>query len=307
MTTSTAITLPNDLPAPALEIIPAPLVDRHLALLAEVAALPVDLKGMPIIADAAAHQSAERLLLTLAAVEKEIETAIEARSKPVHTLHKAILAVGKKAAEPVAKAKADLRTSVGAWNREQQRLRDEALAKAEAERLAAEAAAEKERARLQAEANAKHAAEVAAAEAVRKKAQDEADAAAAAERTRLQVIAEQEAKDLADVLGTPVAVEEVKVVAEVVAAPVVAAAPVVEVKIAAPVVVVPPPVKSAVVQRKVPTLVIDDETLVPAYVNGQQLRTLDRAAIKRAIDGGVVVPGARVEMVDSDAMRSVRA
>lgn len=307
MTTAVAIAIPNDMPAPSLEIITAPVVARHLALLDQYKLMPADAKGVPVIATAAAHAQAEELLPLLAKIESEIEAEVEKRSGPAFRLHKAILQVGKKALDPIAMAKANLRTAVGAWNREQQRLRDEALAKAEAERKAAEAAAEKERQRLQAEADAKHAAEVAAAEAVRKKAQDEANAAAEAERVRLQAIADQEAKELAEVLGSAPVVEAVKVEAVVVAAPVVAAPVVVKVEIAAPVTVVPPVVKSSVIQRMVPKLVIYEAAIVPAYAGSEMLRRIDEAAVKRAIDAGHTIPGARIEMVPSDAMRAVRS
>lgn len=296
---STAITIPNDIPSPELEIVSLALVTRHQALLAQASYLPA-------ITTTESAAVAELVLMDLSEIEKQIQSEVDRRSKPAHQLHKAIIAVGNKALEPIQLARSSLRGRIGAWNREQQRLRDEALAKADAERKAAEAAAEKERQRLQAEADAKHAAEVAAAEAVRKKAQDEANVAAEVERARLQAIADEEAKELADMLGSAPVVEAVKVAAPVIAAPVVAAAVVVKVEIAAPVTVVPPVVKSSVIQRMVPKLVIDDAKLVPVFMGGEVLRKLDEAAIKRAIEAGHVVPGAHIEMVPSDAMRSVR-
>ena len=289
---STAIAIPNDMPAPSLEIVPAPLVSRHEALLSTVASLPAI-----TCHESAAH--AEVVLCELAEIERGIEAAVEYRSKPAFQLHKAIVAVGKKALEPIAAAKATLRGKIGIWNREQDRLRQEAIAKAEAERRAAEAAAEKERQRLQAIADAEHAAKVMAAEVERAKLQAEADAKAAAE----QAEQEREAKELAEMLGTVpeiVNVEAPKVVVEV------AAAPVVKVDVVASVAVVPPPVKSSVITRKVPKLFIDNADLIPAFVGGRLLRDVNQTAVRQAIMDGVVVPGAHVEMVDSDVMRSVR-
>jgi ATPase subunit of ABC transporter with duplicated ATPase domains len=157
-------------------------------------------------------------------------------------------------------------------------------AKADAARLAAEEqarkereAAEKERARLQAEADELHRQEVAAAEAK----------------------AKADAEELAAVLGKPVEAKPVEV----------APAPKIELPATpapAPVAVAEPAKPSAVQVRNVPVLVIDDPKLVPAYVGGQELRTIDRAAVKRAIEAGATVPGARIEMQPQTAMARQR-
>ena len=299
MIPAVAITIPNDIPSPSVEIVSLALVTLHQELL-------VRMENLPAITSPESAAVAEVVLLDLADVEKRIQQEVDLRSVPAHQLHKAIIAVGKKALEPVQQARATLRGKIGTWNREQQRLRDEALAKAEQERQAAAAAAEKERQRLQAEADAKHATEVAAAEAIRKKAQEEANAAAEAERKRLQDIADADAKELAEMLGAAPVAEKVEVVAPVIAAPVVAAAPVVKVEIAAPVVVVPPPVKSAVVQRKVWRMEITDPEAIPAYSAGRELRKIDKVALRALLDEGVIMQGCRLVEDVQDAMRSVR-
>jgi flagellar biosynthesis GTPase FlhF len=295
-----AITISNDIPSPELEIVSLTLVTRHQSLLAQV-------NNLPAITSPDSAAAAEVVLMDLSEIEKQIQAEVDRRSKPAHQLHKAIIAVGNKALEPVQQARASLRGRIGAWNREQQRLRDEALAKAEAERKAAEAAAEKERQRLQAEADAKHAAEVAAAEAVRKKAQDDANAAAEAERARLQAIADQEAKELAEVLGSAPVVEAVKVAPVVVAAPVVSAPVVVKVEIAAPVTVVPEMVKSSVVTKKVWKMEITEPEAIPAYSCGRELRKIDKVALRALLDEGIVMQGARLVEDTQDAMRGVRS
>lgn len=291
---STAITILNDMPAPLFEVVSASLVERHEDLLACVAKLPA-------ITSPESAAWSESFLIELADIERKIEAEVEYRSKPAFQLHRAIVAVGKKALEPIATAKATLRGKIGAWNREQQRLRDEALAKAEAERQAAAAAAEKERQRLQTLADTEHAAQVAVAEAERTKRQAEADAKAAVE----QAHADQEAKELAEVLGTPaeaVKVEAAKIVVEV------PAAPVVKVEIAAaPAAVIPPPVKSSVITKKVTRLEITDEKLVPAYVAGHQVRIIDKVALRRLLDEGVVIQGARLVEDTVDSMRAVKS
>jgi len=261
-----AITVPHGLPAPAIEVVPLAVVQRHEALLASAASLPAI--TTPEIAD-----QANRLLLDLAEVEKAIELAVESKSKPVHALHKAIVAVGKKASEPVATAKAGLRTKVGAWNREQERIRQEAIAKAEAERRAAVEAAEAERRRLQAEADAR--------------------------ATEAKAKAEAEAAELAAFLGKPAAEVPVEVPA---APPVAVAVP----PPAAPATVIPPPVKSVVATRQVPVLEITDATLVPAYVAGVEVRPIDRAAVRRLMDKGIEIAGARIVMREQDVMRGGR-
>jgi hypothetical protein len=107
---------------------------------------------------------------------------------------------------------------------------------------------------------------------------------AEAERKRLQAIADQEAKNKADelakLIGEPVEVKPERI--EVKAAPVVPATP------------IPAPKPLAIQTRMVPELVIDDPRLVPAYVGGVEVRPIDRAAVKRVLQSGVAVEGARM-------------
>jgi hypothetical protein len=295
-----AIVIPNDIPSPELEIVSLSLVTRHQAILAQA-------ESLPAIASPESAAAAEVVLMDLADIEKRIQAEVDRRSVPAHQLHKAIIAVGKKALEPVQQARASLRGRIGTWNREQQRLREEALAKAEAERKAAAEAAEKERQRLQAEADAKHAAEVAAAEKIRREEQAAVDAKAEAVRAKLQAEKDQEARELAEVLGTPVEVEQVVIKPITVVAPVVAAPVVVKVEIAAPVTVVPELAKSSVVTKKVWKMEITEPEAIPAYSCGRELRKIDKVALRALLDEGIVMQGARLVEDTQDSMRAVRS
>lgn len=271
---STAIIVPHEIPATSLEIVKAETIDHRAALLYRVASFP----GIttPEIAE-----KANALLVDLDKTEKDIEAQVERHSKPAHGLHKAILAVGKKAIEPINFAKVSMRDQIGAWNRKQEEALQAAQAKADAERKAAEEAAEKERARLQAIADKEHA---------------EALAAAEAERLKIQAQKDAEAKELEEIIGAPVVAEVAKVEMP----------KPVEVRVpapAAPAVVVPLAAKSAVTTRMVKKLIIKDPQIVPAYINGIELRTIDAMAVKAAIDSGVIVPGACIEMVPIDVIR----
>jgi flagellar biosynthesis GTPase FlhF len=258
-----ALTVSHHIAAP-LEVIPEELGTgaRNLAIASKAL----------IIADAATFEVGNRLLIDSHAALKQIEAKRVALKRPLADLGKAIESVCSSLSDPLEKEKANLQGRVAAWSRQEK-------AKAEAARLAAEEvarkereAAEQERARLQAIADEEHRQQVAAAEA---KAKAEAD-------------------ELAAVLGKPVEAKPVEV------------APAPKVEIAAPTTPAPvipaAPKASAIVERNVPVLVIDDAALVPVSIGGQELRPLDKAAIKRAINAGITVPGAHIEMQPQTAM-----
>lgn len=258
-----AVRLSHDLPAPAIEVVPLALVEQVEIAVAEASQIR--------ITDAASFEAANALVVRLHQADKAVESHGEKIKKPLNQLLKAVRDCLDRAATPVQNAKRELQAKIFAWTREQQRIAEAARAKAEAEERAARAAAEAERARLQAEADAKHAAEVAAAKA---KAQADADA-------------------FAEVIGVPVEAAPVIVAP----APVVIAAPV---AIAAP--VIPQVQKSAVSVRKVKKLEIYDAAAVPVSLGGIDLRPIDQAAVKRALDSGIAVPGARMIEVEEMAM-----
>jgi hypothetical protein len=255
--------LPNDLPSPAIEVVPALLADQVTTLVAQADACA--------ITDATSCENANALVLSLHQLDKDVIAHGDRIKKPLNNLLKAVRDCLDRAVDPVQAAKKAVQVKIAAWNREQQRIADEAKAKAEAEARAAREAAEKERQRLQAEADAKHAAEVAAATAK----------------------AKQEAEELAAVLGAPV--EAAKV--ELPPAPVVEVAPVV----VAPVVVAEVP-KSAVTMRKIHKVEITDPSAVPVAIGGFELRPIDNAALRKALDAGLVIAGARIIEVEEVAM-----
>ena len=116
-----------------------------------------------------------------------------------------------------------------------------------------------------------------------------AEEAAAAERKRLEeearIQAEKDATELAEIIGAPVEPDQVKVVVPV-AAPVAAA-----------------PVSSAITMRSVTKLVIDDPAAVPCVVGGVDIRPINMAAVRRLLDAGVDVPGARLVTEEVAAMK----
>ena len=264
--TALPVTIPHDLPAPAIEVVPAILAEQVQASVAEAASIT--------ITDTATFEQANALVVRLHQLDKDVSAHGERIKKPLNALLKSVRECLDRAALPVAEAKRSVQGKIAAHSRELQRIADEARAKAEAEARAAREAAEKERQRLQAEADAKHAAAVAAAEEEARK----------------------EAEELARIMGKPVEVEKVTIAPP----PVVVVEPV---KPAAPVVVLQVP-KSAVEVRMVPTLEIHDPSAVPVSVGGIELRPIDPAAVKRAIAAGLVVPGAG--MVDKPVTAMAR-
>jgi hypothetical protein len=226
------------------------------------------------VTDALTLETGNRLLMESHATLKELEAARVKLKKPITDLGREIDKVVASVADPLDAGKRSLLGKVSAYQRKLQdeadRLRREADEKMRQEREAAE----KERARLQAEADAKHAADVAAAKAK----------------------AESEAKELEEILGSPVE-----------AAPVVVApAPVIEApKVSAPVFVAPVVPKAAATVAKVPELVITDPAALAAFLFAQgraDLVEFKKGGIKEMISAGVQVAGASIEMREQNRM-----
>lgn len=218
------------------------------------------------ITDAASFAKANDLTTCLHSKEKEIEARRAYLKRPLIDVGRAIEEIVGKPAAALSSARKSLIGKIAAWDRRQKEIAEAAARKAQEE-------AEAERRRLQAIADAEHAAKVAEAKAK----------------------AEAEAKELEAITGTPVVAEPVKI----------APAPVVRV---APVAVVAPVSASAVTSRMVPKLVISDPRKVAAlYQCGMEvLVKLDEAAIKRALESGAIIDGARMEMVEQFAQKAVR-
>lgn len=265
---SNAVTVPNPIAVQAVEVVPAALVESIQANTAKAKAIGA--------VTAENLEEANAVAIAIHRDHSALTDHVEKITKPLNQVLKAVRTCRDNAEDPLLEAKRALTASIGKFNAAEA-ARKEAERQAALERARQEAAkAEEERKRLQAEADAKHAAEV-------KAAQEKAAA---------------EARELAEILGTPVPAAPVQVAP----APVVAAPKAVEV-------VVPKaekPAASAVVTRKVPVLLIDNTQLIPAYIGGMELRPIDKAAIKRAIDAGLVVPGAHVEMQEQHAMGRVK-
>lgn len=264
----TALTVSHHIAAP-LEVVPA-----DLGLQAKNIAQAIKVLE---ITDAGSFEAGNRLLLDAHQALKDLEAARVKLKKPITDLGREIDKVVASVAEPLEQAKRTMQGRVAAHQRKLQE--EEARARREAEERARQEreAAEKERARLQAIADEEHRQKVAAAEAK----------------------AKQEAEELAAVLGTPVEAKPVEV------------APAPKVEIAAPATPAPvipaAPKASAIQVRKVPVLVIDDPAAVPVAIGGQELRPIDRAAVKRALDAGLTVPGCRIELQEQTAMARGRA
>lgn len=266
----TALTITHHIAAP-LEVIP-----NELGLTA--GNLVTAAKVLEVV-DAATFEAGNNILIKAHATLKELEAARVKLKKPITELGKAIDSVVASLADPLELAKKSMQGKVAAFEKAEATKREAARLAAEEQARKEREAAEQERARLQAEADEKHRQEVAAAEAK----------------------AKQDAAELAEILGKPVEAKPVEV----------APAPKVELPATpapAPAAVAPEPLKPSAIQtRNVPVLVIDDPKLVPAYVGGQELRTIDRAAVKRAIEAGATVAGAHIEMQPQTAMARGRA
>ncbi len=128
--------------------------------------------------------------------------------------------------------------------------------------------------------------------------QRKADEAAAAEQRRLvaeaKAKAELQAKQIEELIGEAVEVKPEPV-------------PEVKAAVIVPTVIIPAK-PSAVVTRKETRLVIDNpKAVAQAYqIGGEVLVTVNNAAVRRLLDAGVAVPGARLEVVETTAMRGVR-
>lgn len=244
--------------APTLEVLKQAVADKSAALVASSA---FD------ITDADTFAKANDLATVMHATEKEIEARRLFLKRPLTDTAKAIEAAVDGVAGPLSAARRSLVGKIAAWDKKQ---KDAALAaQREAERKA-----EEERAAKQKAADEEHAKQVAAAKAK----------------------AEQDAKELADLIGSPVEVAPV----------VVALAPVVAAVKPAP--VAAPAAPSAVTTRVVPELVIDENhpALAAFKVGGEMLVSINRAAVKRVLDSGAVLPWARIEMREQVAMKAVR-
>jgi hypothetical protein len=258
------VTVSHNLPADAVEVVPALLVAsiaNHISAAASI--------GSAVNAENL--DAANAAVIALHRDHTELTAVVERIKKPLNQAIKAVRTCHENAEGPLLEAKRSLTALIGKWN-SAEATRKQAEYQAALDRAREEAAkAEEERRRLQAEADAKHAAAV-------KEAQEKADA---------------EAKEIADLLGTPAVAEPVKV----------APAPVVVAPKAATV-AIPEPEKSdsAIQTRMVPVLIIDDAKLIPSYIGETELRPIDKAAIKRAIEAGVSIPGAHIEKQPQYAM-----
>jgi len=241
--------------APTLEVLKQDVADKSAAL---VAAANFE------IADVAAFARANDMATVMHATEKEIEARRLYLKRPLTDTAKLIEAAVDGVAGPLSAARRSLVAKIAAWDKKQ---KDAALAaqrenerKAEEERLAKQKIADEE-----------HAAKV-------KAAKDAAD---------------QQAKELEEILGKPVEVAPVAV----------APAPVVQVVKPAP--IAAPVAPSAVTTRMVAKLIIHDPRKVAAqYQCGMEILVrIDEAAVKRAIDAGAIVDGAHIEMTEQTVMR----
>lgn len=244
--------------APTLEVLKQAVADKSAALVASSA---FD------ITDADTFAKANDLATVMHATEKEIEARRLFLKRPLTDTAKAIEAAVDGVAGPLSAARRSLVGKIAAWDKKQ---KDAALA---AQREA-EKKAEDERLAKQKLADEEHAAKVKAA----------------------QEQAAKDAKELEDLIGSPVEVAPVKVEP----APVVAA--VMPAAVAAPV------APSAITTRTVPELVIDENhpALAAFQVGGEMLVTVNRAAVKRVLDAGGILPWAHIKMVEQVAMKAVR-
>lgn len=277
-----SVTVVNeDIKLPSLEVVPAALVQRHADLMAAMT--------MVQITDQASADHANDVSLRVFALNKEILAHGEKLKKPINAFKAALIDCLETATKPLLEARSSLTGKIVAWNRKQDQIKADAKAAYDAEVKAAQDKAEAEQRRLQAIANAKHAQEVEAANRQR-------DALLADEKRRQA--------ELAEIMGIePIEVDVPQV--KVAAAPIVKVAAEIPM---APAVLSQPAKLSAIVTRQVPTLVITDaRAIAQTYQVGAEILVgIDRAAVKRVLDAGLVVPGAHIEMVEQNAQRSTR-
>lgn len=241
--------------APTLEVLKQDVADKSTLLIASASFE---------ITDAASMAKANDLATVMHATKKEIEARDEYLKRPLLDTQRACKSIIAGVLDPLVLAHRSLVGSIAAYDK---KLKDAALA---AQREA-EKKAEDERLAKQKIADDEHAARV-------KAAKDAAD---------------QQAKDLEEILGKPVEVAPAKV----------EPAPVVQV--VKPTAVAAPVAASAVTTRTVPELVIDENHAAFAAfkVGGEFLVTINRAAVKRVLDAGGVLPWAHIKMVEQVAMR----
>ena len=218
------------------------------------------------ITDTQSFAKANDLATVLHAKEKEIEARRAYLKRPLIDVGKAIEAIIAKPFDALSASRKSLIAKIAAYDRKQREIAEAAARKARDE-------AEAERQRLQKIEDDLHAIRVADA---KKK-------------------AEAEAAELAEIMGEAVAVETVKI------------EPVAVVK-AAPVAVAAPLPASAVTSRMVPTLEISDPKKVAALykIGNEILVTIDKAAVKRALESGAIIEGARIVMVEQFAQKVQR-
>lgn len=219
------------------------------------------------ISDAASFAKANDMATVMHATEKAIEARRLYLKRPLTDVGRLIEGAVDGVAAPLSLARKSLIGRIAAWDKKQ---KDAAAAEARK----AQEAAEAERQAKQKLADEAHAKEVAAA----------------------QEKARQDAAELEAIMGSPVKPEPV----------VVAPAPVVKVE---PVAVAAPAPPSAVTTRMVPELVVDEDhpALAAFKVGGEMLVQVNRAAVKRVLDAGAVLPWARVVMREQVAQKAVRA
>ncbi|MFW6341400.1 MAG: hypothetical protein ACOC00_00080 [Halothiobacillaceae bacterium] len=233
----------HDIPRP-LEVVPAEMVRTMEGLLADSDGLEVT--------DADTMERANTLVMSIHQVSKAVEAHRKKLKKPVTDLGRLIDQIAKKATGPLDDAKKRLQNGLMSYQREQQRIADEARRKAEEEQRRAEEEARK------------------AAEEARRK-QEEEDA------------------ELAALLGAPVERKEPD-------PPSPAPAP-------KPAPYIPEPPKATALQTRMVTVMeIHDEAAVPAYVGMEEVRPINKAALRRLLDAGVTVPGARLVQEERVAM-----
>lgn len=218
------------------------------------------------ITDAATFARANDLATVMHATEKEVEARRLYLKRPITDVGRLIERAVDGVAAPLSLARKSLIGRIAAWDRRQKEIAAEAA-------RAAAAKAEQERAAAQKLADEEHAKVLAAAKAK----------------------AEADAKELEAIIGSPVVPEEVKV----------APAPVVKVEVAQ---VAAPAPASAIAIRMVPELVVDEDhpALAAFKVGGEVLVQVNRAAVKRVLDAGAVLPWARVVMREQVAQKAVR-
>lgn len=211
------------------------------------------------ITDAATLARANDLVTVMHATKKELEARAEYLKRPLLDTQRAMKSIIDGVLAPLEMAHKSLVGRVAAYNK---KLFDDAAAEARRrndEAIAAQRAKQKEM-----------------------------DDAHAANLAADQAIKDREAAEMEAILGKPVPVEKV------VATP----APIAQIAPVAP--IIAPVQASAVATRLVPELQIEEThpALAAFTVGGEVLVTVNRSAVKRVLDAGVVLPWAKIVMVE---------